>query len=374
MKAHLRSFALLASLSLIALHASLGCSASPPSIDKVDTDETVPADDGSNASQNKNRDASVSTDGASSDGDRSPTECAANLPRHEPVVVYPLPDSTSAPFVATVNRAQKTLRVMVYQMGFGPILDAIVVKATAGIDVRVILDVSQKSTNQKYFDKLTAAGAKVKWSREVFTYMHAKVILADDAEVMIATANYSESYLAKERNYAAKDTDSNDVASATAIFDADWNETDPDLACTRLVVSPVNSRESLLGLIKGANHSLEIESMQFADKAIAEAVLAQKAKGVDVRVILADPSWIDANAAAGETLKAAGIDVRYLKSPGVHAKAIVADDARAYVGSENLSFTSLSKNREVGVIVDEKANIDRMHQTFATDFANATSF
>jgi len=368
MKLGHRFFTFFSFVTLAALASA--CSGTARS-SNVDTDETAPEETDAGKASPKSKNAGQDE---ANDAGIDPDVCAANIARQAPVVVYALPDSTSAPFVETVNRAQKTLRVMVYQMGFGPILDAILAKAAAGVEVQVILDVSQKSTNQKYFDKLTAAGAKVKWSRDVFTYMHAKVIVADTAEAMIATANYSESYLSKERNYAAKDTDVHDVASAAAIFDADWNDAEPNLKCTRLVVSPVNSRDSLLALINSAKKTLEIESMQFADKAITQAVLAQKEKGVEIRVILADPSWIDTNAGGGATLKAAGIDARYLKSPGVHVKAIVADGERAYLGSENLSYTSLSKNREVGLIVDEKENIERMNQTFATDFANATAF
>jgi phosphatidylserine/phosphatidylglycerophosphate/cardiolipin synthase-like enzyme len=55
-------------------------------------------------------------------------------------------------------------------------------------------------------------------------------------------------------------------------------------------------------------------------------------------------------------------------------KAIVVDGAAAYAGSENLSYTSLSKNREVGAIFDEPANDAAMQATFATDWASATPF
>ena len=55
-------------------------------------------------------------------------------------------------------------------------------------------------------------------------------------------------------------------------------------------------------------------------------------------------------------------------------KAIVADGARAYTGSENLSYTSLNKNREVGVVLTEKLAISAMVTTFDKDWAIATPF
>ena len=54
--------------------------------------------------------------------------------------------------------------------------------------------------------------------------------------------------------------------------------------------------------------------------------------------------------------------------------AIVADDTHAYLGSENISYTSLSKNREIGLIIDDAAALQSMQQTFAKDFSEAIPF
>jgi phosphatidylserine/phosphatidylglycerophosphate/cardiolipin synthase-like enzyme len=58
----------------------------------------------------------------------------------------------------------------------------------------------------------------------------------------------------------------------------------------------------------------------------------------------------------------------------VHVKSIVVDGARAYIGSENLSYTSLSKNREVGLGVTDAAAITSIAHTFDADWAAATPF
>ncbi len=360
-------FPRLALLTLF-MTACAGASSSPPTDDPPEA-ESLPTDpvatDSNPGNPSSSKDAGVP---------QAPAGCTAASPREHAVSVFALPDATTTPFVETLERATKSIRVMVYQMGYGPILDSLVAKAKAGVEVRVILDVKQVKTNQKYFDALTAAGAQVKWSSPEFVYMHAKVIVVDEKELLLSTSNYSASYMAKERNYAARDTDPLDVKSIVDVFDADWAGTKPDLSCTRMVISPVNARSDILDLIKSAKTSLEIESMQFADRDVSEAVIARKANGVSVSIILATPTWIDANAEAATTLKAAGIQARYLEAPSVHVKAIVVDGKRAYLGSENLSYTSLSKNREVGLIVDEQENIALMQSTFAADFAIAKTF
>jgi phosphatidylserine/phosphatidylglycerophosphate/cardiolipin synthase-like enzyme len=300
--------------------------------------------------------------------------CSPDVPRTVPLQVWAEPDAGQAPFVDALSTAKTSIRVMVYEMGFGQILTTLEQKAMAGVAVRVILDLSQQSINQKYFDQLTAAGAQVEWSDPAFTYMHAKTIVIDDAIAVISTGNYLASQMAKERNYVARDEDPADVAVLAALFDADWARVAPDLSCTRLLVSPVNARQRLLDLIGSATQTLDIESMQFADTEVRSAVVARKDAGVAVRVLLADAGWITANTAAATFLKQNGIPVRYLISPEVHVKAMAVDGQRAYLGSENLSYTSLNKNREVGVIAFEPDVLQTMSSTFEKDWAAATAF
>jgi cardiolipin synthase A/B len=158
------------------------------------------------------------------------------------------------------------------------------------------------------------------------------------------------------------------------LFEADFTRTEPDLSCTRLVVSPINSRTRIVELIMSAKKTIVVESMQLGDKDVRNALAARKAAGVDVRVILADPSWIDANVGAAEFLAASAIPARWMKTLGVHAKAISVDGKAAFVGSENLSWTSLTKNREIGVIASEPANVASIEATFDKDWAASTAF
>ena len=300
--------------------------------------------------------------------------CDALSPRTVPLEVHVLPDEGEAPLAGELAKATRTIRVMVYEMGYGAVLDALKERAGKGITVSVILDVGQKSINQKYFDQLTQAGAAVHWSDPRFPYMHAKTYVVDEAVAVISTGNYLVSNVLKERNYVAIDRDADDVATVVSLFDADFAGKEPDLTCTRLLVSPLNARDRLLALIDSATKTLDIESMQFADTAVRTAVANRVAAGVTVRVILADPGWIDTNTDAAAFLAATKVPAKYLTSPTIHVKAIVVDGARAYVGSENVSYTSLSKNREIGLISDQVDMIATMNKTFESDWAKGTSF
>jgi phosphatidylserine/phosphatidylglycerophosphate/cardiolipin synthase-like enzyme len=299
--------------------------------------------------------------------------CNATDPRTVPVTIAATPEAGEAPYLEALAGAQHSISVEIYLMGYGGILDQLVAKAQAGVEVRVILDQYKQTTNQKYYDQLVAAGAQVKWSSPQFTYAHAKFLIIDDQTALVSTGNYSKSFsIELERNFVATDRDPADVADLVQLFAADWAGQPLTMPCTRLVVSPINARERILAVIAGAQTTLDIESMQFADTEVRQAVAARIAAGVQVRALLADASWIDANADAAAFLGNLGVTVKSI--PHLHTKAMVADGTTAYVGSENFSYTSLEKNREVGLIVVEPSSIEPLHATFEQDWAIGTSF
>ena len=65
---------------------------------------------------------------------------------------------------------------------------------------------------------------------------------------------------------------------------------------------------------------------------------------------------------------AAGVVVRLVDAPQVHAKAVVADDW-LYVGSANLTAASLDANREVGLGARDPAALALVVGTIADDLA-----
>ena len=169
-----------------------------------------------------------------------------------------------------------------------------------------------------------------------FDYFHNKFFVVDGKVAVMSTGNFSKSFsIDLERNFAAVDRDPADLADLSAIFAADWAGTPLVMPCTRMVVSPINARERILDVIDGAKHTLLIESMQFADTGVREAVKRRIEAGVEVRALLADASWIDANAAAATYLQGLGVIVKSI--PHLHTKVLVADGEVAYVGSENFS-------------------------------------
>jgi phosphatidylserine/phosphatidylglycerophosphate/cardiolipin synthase-like enzyme len=323
--------------------------------------------------------ASSDTTSPNAEEDDLTSSCSPTGARRPGIALSVLPDAGEAAFTDSLDKATKSIRVMVYMMGTDKVFATLTNKAQSGVDVRVILDGNaQRSFNQPAFDGLTKAGAKVKWSDPKFPFMHAKSFVVDGDEAVISTGNFPASLVAHERNYVAVDDNGADVRSLAAVFDADFAGTDPALTCTRLLVSPVNSKQRILDHINSAKTSLLVESLELADSDVIDAILAKKAAGLDVRVVLADPTWnkTNSNADTAKTFKGKSIDTRFIPKDRmlVHVKNVIVDGVRAYMGSENLTSTSLEKNREVGLLVTNKDAVSVMTSTFEGDFASATPF
>ena len=173
--------------------------------------------------------------------------CNDTDPRAPAVSIAATPEAGEQPYIDALTTAQNKIRVEIYEMGYGGILDQLTAKAQAGVPVQIIFDTSEKSVNQKYADQLAAAGAQVQWSSPQFTYQHAKFFVVDGKTAVLSTGNYSLKYsIALERNFVVTDSDPNDVGDLDALFDADWAGQTPAMSCTRMVISPVNSRQRII--------------------------------------------------------------------------------------------------------------------------------
>jgi phosphatidylserine/phosphatidylglycerophosphate/cardiolipin synthase-like enzyme len=299
--------------------------------------------------------------------------CNATDPRAMPIDVAITPEAGEQPYLDALDGAQHSIAVEIYEMGYGGILDALKAKAAAGVTVRIIFDQSKMDVNAKYKTMLDAAGAQTKWSSTEFTYQHSKTLIVDGQVAVISTGNYSKSYsIDLERNAVATDRDPADLWDLGNLFEADWAGQPLTMPCTRLVISPINSRTRILDLINSATTTLTIESMQFADFKVREAVKAGVAAGVQVRALIADTGFVSTNAAAADYLKSIGVPVKWI--PHLHTKVLVADGARGYLGSENLSQTSLDHNREIGLVVTDDSSVAPLRTSFETDWAAGTDF
>lgn len=300
------------------------------------------------------------------------TGCTALTPRSQPVESFIGPTGLEARMGALIDGAQSTLDIQMYLFTVDALAAKVVAAKKRGVAVRVLLD-PDHAGNQNVTPALTAGGVNWKKAPTLYTFSHAKYLIVDKAQVVIMSANWNVDAMRTERNHGIVDRDIEDIADVQAIFDQDWalaNGQPPmlaNLACTRLIVSPTNSKVRLVEHINSAKTSLDVEVMYISEVAIRDAIAAAKNRGVDVRLIVNEPT--DDSVVY---LKGLGIPVKTPAPFYLHAKLLIADDV-AFVGSVNMSFTSLSKNREVGALVFEPTAFQPIKAQFDADWASSTA-
>lgn len=292
--------------------------------------------------------------------------------------IFVEPDAGYQVITNAIEQAEKSIWVEVYLLTEKHVISALEEAAQNGKDVRVMLEghpygggVSPTQT----IDRLKAAGIQAKTSNPKFALTHEKAIIIDGKTAYIMTLNLSASALGgnsstKNREYGIIDTDKQDVQTIIDIFNADWNRKDVQFNDDNLVVSPINSRASFLSLINSAQKTLIVEAEEMQDQQVEQALINAAKRGVDVQVILPKPkSSDDRNQKGIDLISDSGVKVKLSSKLYMHAKMMVADGEKAFVGSENISKASLDRNRELGILIADNDVLNTLQQTFEQDWS-----
>jgi phosphatidylserine/phosphatidylglycerophosphate/cardiolipin synthase-like enzyme len=203
---------------------------------------------------------------------------------------------------------------------------------------------------------------------------HQKTLVVDNTTGLIMTFNLQPQYYATSRDFGVVDKDSHDVAAIETAFNADWQQqkiTAP--AGDDLLWSP-GSESATVSLINQAKKSIKVYNEEMADKKVVAALGDAAMRGVDVQVVMTDQKSWHQNFSDLKS-KGAHISTFHGETPlYIHAKMIIVDDEKAFLGSENFSVTSLEKNRELGLITTDKVIITSLNNTFNNDFQTAEPY
>jgi cardiolipin synthase len=292
------------------------------------------------------------------------------LPEDSPVAPAP------SPALALLTSAARSIALEMYLLTDDDALDALCAARLAGREVIVILERAPyraDGANQPAYDRLARAGVDVLWANARTPLTHAKLLVVDGRRVAVMTANFTRAGLTSNREYLVVSDDPTDVADAETIIVADRAAADAPAPGGRLVATPGGAREALTALADGARSRLDVQMEELSDAGLVASLGAAVDRGVTVTVVAPARDRSAATTGALGRLAAAGAIVRVLESPTVHAKAMVADQRRFYVGSMNLTVSSLDSNREVGVILDDGAGARRISSVIAQDAARGVA-
>jgi cardiolipin synthase len=385
----------------------LGCSSSSRSADTYTDGGLQPkSDSGTHPSDSGSSKPVTTADGGGTSGTDSGAQQDSTMPSMtvpppaaSGILVTVEPDGTGVAqaLLSAIQGATSAVHMEMYLLTNSTYINALITLHQSGVDVKVLLNqtfpsgTSASETNASSYPQLQSAGVDVEWAPTTTgfdSYTHEKAVIIDpatsNAQVWIMTMNLDTDAPKYNREFLAQDTNASDIAEAEAIFEADY-ATMSITPTGNLVVAPSpqnNAQQVLVALVNSATSSILVESEEYdssgLEGSIASALESKAKAGVSVHMVL-ETSTESTQTSAVSALQAAGGQVVGYTYSGtssldIHAKAIVVDGARAYVGSENLSGGSLGYNRELGVYFTEASEVAKVATTIATDFTGGTTY
>ncbi|RZD18047.1 MAG: GTP-binding protein [Candidatus Acididesulfobacter diazotrophicus] len=284
-------------------------------------------------------------------------------------MLYIMPNAGVIPIVRFINNAKRDLDVNVYYLSDKPILNAVRYAIKRGVDVKIMIDgkpYRMSIRKEKREIKRTGAHFEIdKMFDRKYVFDHAKYML-DNHEALIGTANFDWSAFHKNREYEYTTYNKNIISSLKNIFNSDYSGVKFNGHINHnLVVSP-GATQKILSMIDQPG-SIDIETEELGYYRPILSALAKKGSAVKIIV----PSSIsNYDKKIIRFLEKYRVKIRLMpaRTVYIHAKTIVGRQ-KAFIGSENFTYTSLNKNREVGIIIYNDQLINKLKNQFNNDWA-----
>lgn len=259
------------------------------------------------------------------------------------------PYAGTQPVLQVIRDARRSIVLNSYLVTDRTIIRALRHAEKRGVHVRVMLEkhpyhMRHYKVHREYH-RIRSTGAAVHWAPSRFRYDHAKYI-CNGFECEIGTANYSWSAFHKNREYLMLIRNPHIVRAARQVFNADWHHRHAGRFARRYLVLSPHSTRALEQVIDQPG-PVDIEQEELGhDRAIMHTL---ENKGPQVRLILPSSDRRYSGHRIRK-LERAGVHVRFMpKRHYMHAK-LIAGHHSGFIGSENFSWTSLNKNREMGML------------------------
>ena len=317
-------------------------------------------------------------------------------------------------WVAMIDAAKKTLDFAEFyasepeasdhaESKLTPVIVAIERAAARGVRVRFLADSVFAPKYPDTLARLRRAGAVVRiidFGKRGGGILHAKYFVVDRSEAFVGSQNFDWRALTHIQEMGVHVSSPAFAGALLDILDTDWELAagadaaarvhGTDLGETRtrtgehvtLTASPKGwlpdeSRwelPKLVAMLDGATRTVDVQVLSYKTKerdgspfpALDDALRRAAARGVHVRLLVSE--WAskpgsDSRSVLEDLAKVPNVEVRVIVIPRwsggeipfarvAHAKYMVVDGARAWVGTSNWEGDYFTKSRNVGVIVD----------------------
>ena len=264
--------------------------------------------------------------------------------------------------ITTLNAAQQSIDVAVYEFNWQPLADALIAAAGRGLKVRLVTDTD--SMTEETVQAILAAGIPVaEDARDAI--MHDKFVVIDGAAVWTGSMNFTRNDAFRNNNNVLYLRSTRLAQNYTREFEEMFIGYDFGPASAANTPNPVVTVDGtrienyfapedevagkILPVLQSAERSIFFMAFAFTRQDFADALLARAADGVNVRGVFETRQIAAGSDQAWNLLTVGGLaaNVRQDGNPyNLHHKVIIVDEAVVITGSFNFSRNADERNDE----------------------------
>jgi cardiolipin synthase A/B len=307
-----------------------------------------------------------------------------------------LPEDGRTLYFQAIDAAKNEIRIEICVLEDPQILQRVQAALLRGVKVRAIVDrgkyLALESERQNLALYLTSAGGQLHLSNPIFPRSFPKIILVDSSLLVYGSACLDETTFIQYRDFATTNSDPQILSELEQLLENDWTYSaevgqqpasfNPTarISGKNLMISPVNSADRLVRLYQKAERTLDVYTELLGNLTLESELFAAVKRGVRVRLISpvqvngATPEMQQLQTDSLQALATAGVDVHVsgpeesAQFPYMHARAAVVDGKISYLGSISLSPNSITFDREMGLISEQRLLVRRLESQFESDF------
>jgi cardiolipin synthase len=275
------------------------------------------------------------------------------------------PDDGVMPLIKGINRARKSLDIVIFRFDRSEIARALENAARRGLSVRALIAYTNRGGERnlrKLEMQLLAAGVTVARTSNDLARYHDKFMIVDRRELYVLAFNFTYLDIEHSRSFGVITRNRRLVQESIKLFEADTMRQPYLNGMPNFVVSPVNARKRLGAFLRGARKELLIYDPEISDPAMTRLLEERAAAGVDIKII-------------GKLKRQSPrLSARKLVQMRLHTRTILRDGDRAFVGSQSLREIELEKRRELGIILRDRTVVNQLHRIFMDDWNLAEEY
>lgn len=279
----------------------------------------------------------------------------------EPPVLYSnqCRDDLTRLMVEAIERANRSVHLLMYNLSSPHLISALERRRRAGVEVVVVVEEEEARGLSRRLDPAIEL-----IPRNARGLMHQKVLVIDERQVWIGSANWTPTSLRNHGNLIigmeAPELASLLVESSVSRIDG---QPPPTLSVHRFEIGgqqleywqlPTDrgALDRLIGLIDQAQESLRILLFTWTHPQLTERVIAAHQRGVLVEVVIDGYAGAGSSRKTVEELQRAGVKVRLSLGPELlHHKLVWIDEITLVCGSANWTRAAFAKNDDAFVIL-----------------------